>query len=129
MEERRKVPRQKSLLRGCIYFNNRNSTAECLVRDISTHGARLIFADEVTVPEVVELYIPQKDQTHRSQIVWRHANEMGIAFANPEQAANPAEAGDLAERVQKLEHEIELLKRAIKRIKAETTAGSDIEAA
>ena len=128
MEERRKVLRHKSLLRGTIYFNNRNSTADCMVRDISTHGARLIFSDEVTIPDVVELHIPQKEQTFRAQIVWRHANEAGIAFANPEQAANPAEGGDLAERVQKLEHDIELLKRALKRLKSETSSG-DTEAA
>jgi len=128
MDERRKVPRQKSLLRGQIYFNNRNSTAECMVRDISSHGARIIFTDELTIPDVVELYIPQKEQNLRAQIVWRHANEAGVAFAVPEQAANPAEEGDLAERVAKLEREIELLKRALKRLKSETS-GSDIEAA
>ena len=129
MIERRKTSRKKSLLRGCIYFNNRNSTAECVVRDFSAHGARLIFADEVTAPDVVELHIPQKEKTYHSHIVWRHANEMGLAFAVPEQAESPAEAGDLAERVQKLEHEIELLKRAIKRLKTETTPDTEIEAA
>jgi hypothetical protein len=129
MEERRKVARQKSLLRGCVYFNNRNSTADCLVRDISAYGARLVFADEVTIPDVVELYVPQKDQFYRSHIIWRHDTEAGIAFAIPEQVAHPAEAGDLAARVQKLEHEIELLKRVVKRLKAETAPGSEIEAA
>jgi len=128
MEERRKVPRHKSLLRGRIFYNNRNSSADCMVRDISTHGARLIFADEMKIPDVVDLYIPQKEQTLRVQIVWRHANETGIAFAHPEQTANPAEGGDLAERVQKLEHEIELLKRALKRLKSEASS-SDTEAA
>jgi hypothetical protein len=119
MEERRKVPRHKSLLRGRVYFNNRNSTAECLVRDISAQGARLIFADEVMIPDIVDLYIPHKDQTLRAQVVWRNADESGIAFANHEQMAHPAEA-NLAERVQKLEHEIDLLKRVIKRLRADT---------
>lgn len=119
MEERRKVPRHKSLLRGRVYFNNRNSTAECLVRDISAQGARLIFADEVMIPDIVDLYIPHKDQTFRAQVVWRNADESGIAFADHEQMAHPAEA-NLAERVQKLEHEIDLLKRVIKRLRADT---------
>ena len=127
MEERRKVPRHKSLLRGRVYFNNRNSTAECLVRDISAQGARLIFADEVMIPDIVDLYIPQKDQTFRAQVVWRNVDESGIAFADHEQMAHPAEA-NLAERVQKLEHDIDLLKRVIKRLKAETP-GSETEAA
>ena len=129
MEERRKTSRQKSLLRGRVYFNNRSSTAECIVRDISAHGARLIFADEVTVPDVIELYIPQKRQTLRAQIVWRRADEFGVSFSNFELSASPAEDGDLAERVQRLEHEIEMLKRTIKRLKAETTSNIDFEAA
>ena len=128
MEERRKVPRHKSLLRGRVYFNHRNSTAECLVRDISSHGARLIFADEVLMPDVVELYIPAKEQTLRAQVVWRNANESGIAFANHEQMAHPPEAGDLAERVQRLEREIDVLKRFIRRLKTDMP-GSDTEAA
>jgi len=128
MEERRKVTRHKSLLRGRVYFNHRNSTAECLVRDISSHGARLIFADEVLMPDVVELYIPAKEQTLRAQVIWRNANESGIAFANHEQMAHPPESGDLAERVQRLEREIDVLKRFIKRLKIDMP-GSDTEAA
>jgi hypothetical protein len=129
MEERRQVPRHKSLLRGRVYFNHRNSTAECLVRDISAHGARLVFPDDdVLIPDIVDLYIPAKDQTLRAQVIWRNANESGIAFANHEQVAPPAEADGLAERVQKLEHEIDVLKRFIKRLKSEKP-GSDTEAA
>ena len=129
MKERRQVQRQKSLLRGRIYFNNSNSTAECLVRDISTHGARLLFEDEVTIPDIVDLYIPQKERTYRTQIIWRHGTEAGIAFAIPEEAAHAAESGDLAARVKKLEQEIEMLKRTLKRLKSESTAGGDFEAA
>ncbi len=129
MEERRKVARKKSLLRGRIYFNNRNSTAECIVRDISTHGARLLFEDEVTIPDIVDLYIPQKDQTFRAHIVWCHGTEAGIAFAIPEQVVLPADPGGLASRVAKLEHEIELLKRTLKRMKADTKTGDEFEAA
>ena len=133
MKERRLVQRHKSLLRGRIYFNNRNSTAECLVRDISTHGARLLFEDEVTIPDIVELYMPQKRRTYRVHIIWRHDTEVGIAFAIPEEEeeeeAHAAEAGDLAARITKLEYEIEWLKRAIKRLKSESTARGDFEAA
>jgi hypothetical protein len=55
MGERRKATRQKSFLRGCIYFNNRRSAIDCLIRDISASGARLIFSDTVTVPDIVDL--------------------------------------------------------------------------
>jgi hypothetical protein len=126
MEDRRRLPRLKSLLRGRVYFNNRNSTIECLVRDISALGARLAFADDVTIPDVIELYVPHKDQIYRSHTVWRHGSEAGIAFSMPEENAQPD--GDLAERVRRLEHEVEQLRRALRKMKSETPS-SDFEAA
>src|SRR5690242_3061254 len=93
--ERRRAPRQKSFLRGSIHFNNRRSVVDCLIRDISPYGARLIFSDAVTVPDVLELYIPQKEQTLRVHVIWRHGQEVGTAFAQhlPMDSA-PAETAD-----------------------------------
>ena len=48
-----------------VYFNNRRSVADCLIRDISPFGARLIFSDTITTPDTMDLYIPQKEQTLR----------------------------------------------------------------
>lgn len=121
--ERRNAPRQRSLLRGCIYFNNRRGAVDCMVRDLSESGARLTFAGTATIPDTIELYIPQKQQTLRGSVQWRKAGELGVAFV-----AADAETGDadLAERVQKLEAEIAALKRMIRKMKP---AGVDIEAA
>jgi hypothetical protein len=127
MEERRRTPRHKSLLRGRIYYNNRNSSVECLVRDISPHGARLVFVGDLIIPEQVELYIPHREQSYRAHVVWQREGEAGVAFAVPEQA----DAGDmeqLAMRVKRLEYEIESLKRMIRRMKSEPAFG-DSEAA
>ena len=126
-EERRKVPRQKSFLRGMIYYNNRRNAVDCLIRDISPYGARLIFSDSVTTPDVLDLHIPQKDQTIRVHVIWRHGQEVGVAFPQAAQMEPAAETGDLAERVARLEMEIVGLKRILKKIK--TDAGSDFDAA
>lgn len=67
MAERRRATRQKSFLRGCVYFNKRRGAVDCLIREISDEGARIIFSDTVNVPDVVELYIPQKEQTVRAR--------------------------------------------------------------
>ena len=125
--ERRRVSRQKSFLRGMIYFNNRRNAVDCLIRDISPYGARLIFSDAVTTPDVFELYIPQKEQTLRIQVIWRHGQEVGVAFAQATEVDPVAEPGDLAERVAKLEMEIAGLKRVLKKIK--TDAGPDHDVA
>src|SRR6187401_3658842 len=96
--ERRTVTRHKSFLRGMIYFNNRRNVVDCLIRDISPYGARLIFSDAVTTPDVLVLYIPQKEQTLRIHVIWRHGQEVGVAFAQAAHMDPVAEPGDLAER-------------------------------
>src|SRR5580692_9055076 len=53
---------KKSFLRGCVYFDKRRGALECLIRDISDLGARIIFSENVNVPETVELHIPQRNK-------------------------------------------------------------------
>src|SRR6476659_7470121 len=124
--ERRKVARQKSFLRGMIYFNNRRNVVDCLIRDISPYGARLIFSDAVTTPDQLDVYIPQKEQTLRGHVIWRHGQEVGGAFAQAAQLDHVAETGDLAERVARLEMEIAGLKRILKKMKTDTGPEFDV---
>lgn len=127
--ERRRVVRQKSFLRGMVYFNDRRSGLDCLVRDISPYGARLIFSDAVGTPDALDLHIPQKEQTLRTHVIWRHGRELGVAFAEILEVDPRTEAGggDLNERVAKLEAEVTVLKRLLKKLKAD--AGPDAEVA
>jgi hypothetical protein len=128
MMERRKAPRQKSLLRGCIYFNNRRSAVDCLIRDISSDGARLVFSDATAVPDIVDLYIPQKEQTLRSRVKWRHGQEAGVSFEQVAAAASsdpPKETSKLARRVAQLEVEIAALKCILKKMQADG-GGSEV---
>src|SRR6187455_2601734 len=130
--ERRRTARQKSFLRGMIYFNNRRNVVDCLIRDISTYGARLIFSDAVTTPDVLELYIPQKEQTLRIHVIWRHGQEVGVAFAQAAQiepateTGEPASGAGLAERVARLEIEIVGLKRILKKMKTDASPEFDV---
>ena len=125
--ERRRIARQKSFLRGMIYFNNRRSVADCLIRDISAFGARLIFSDTVTTPDVLDLYIPQKEQMLRSQVVWRGGLEVGVAFPQAFQTESATSGpGDLADRVAKLEAEMAVIKRTLKKLKADAGPDPDI---
>ena len=133
--ERRRIARQKSFLRGMIYFNNRRSAVDCLIRDISPYGARLIFSDAVTTPDVLDLYIPQKEQTLRVHVIWRLGQEVGVAFAQAAQVdpavEQPNDPGSspgqgLAERVARLEIEILGLKRMLKKIKADSGPEFDV---
>lgn len=117
--ERRRTTRQKSFLRGVIHFNNRKSVLDCLVRDISPYGARLIFSGAITIPDVLDLHIAQKEQTLRAHVIWRHGREVGVAFAQHIAMEGFVEGGDLADRVQRLETEIAALKRLLRQFKAD----------
>src|SRR4051794_26161018 len=113
MGERRRSTRQKSFLRGCIYFNNRRSATDCLVRDISASGARLIFSEAVSIPEVVELHLPHKEQALRAQVQWRRGDEVGVAFGTQKRSSDHSTDRELLERVEKLESEIASLRKIL----------------
>jgi hypothetical protein len=128
--ERRRAVRQKSFLRGNIQFNNGRSTADCLIRDISLYGARLTFSDTITTPDVIDIYIPQKDHTYRCHVVWRHGPELGVEFTQAA-GASPVEhnpdPGDMIGRIERLEAEIAAMRKMLKRLKAD--AGPDVDVA
>ena len=127
MAERRGAQRQKSFLRGWVYFNKRTRSLDCLIRDFSEHGARIIFSENVSVPDVVELHIPQKQKTLRARVQWRHGDEIGLAFPDAVRAADGGDA--LGLRVAQLESEIAALKKLVKKLRAEVAPAEDADAA
>ena len=116
MEERRSVSRQKSFLQGRILFNNRRTTVDCLIRDFSEIGARLNFDRMISLPDVVELFIPVKDETRRAKIIWRNADEVGVSFnfdeGSPSLVPGIPQA-DWGARIHKLEHDVAALQRKL----------------
>jgi hypothetical protein len=129
MLERRRLVRKKSFLRGSITFNNGRAAVDCLIRNISDLGAHVTFSDAVTIPDLVDLYIPQKEQTVRARVLWRHGRDLGMSFPDAEERQSPStHVGELAARVTHLEAEIATLRRMLKRMKT-GAAGDDTEAA
>jgi hypothetical protein len=128
MGERRASARQRSFLRGRILLNNRQVVLDCLVRDLSEHGARLIFPEMPSIPAVVELHIPQKEQTLRAHVQWRQGEEVGVTFAAAE-AVPPSDTAVLAARIEALETEVAAMRRMLKRLKADIAAGKESDAA
>ena len=66
--------------RSSSRYNNRRSSVDCLVRDVSDAGAKLVFAGAVTIPDVVELYLSNKEEVRRARIEWRKSDETGVSF-------------------------------------------------
>ncbi len=112
--EQRQDIRKRTFLKGRILFNKGASSMDCLIRDMSETGARLELSETSTLPEVFDLYIPQKDETFRATLRWRRDGGVGIAFADqakpaaaaPEAASTPdASIGVLLRRIAELEAE------------------------
>jgi hypothetical protein len=132
MSERRHAGRRKSFLRGLVYFDNKNGGLNCIVRDLSNDGARIIFSENVTLPDVIDLHIVQKKKTLRARVTWRRGSEIGLGFgaakADPviEEHLDPVV---LAKRVVELEAEIAALRKILKRMKREQDHPHDDEVA
>jgi PilZ domain len=113
MTERRTAARKKSFLQGRIFFNNRRTSVDCLIRDFCEHGARLKFSGMTATPDVVELHIPNRDESYRARVQWRNADEMGVVFEaeNGAPPLAPAAPADWSARIHKLEHDLGVLQR------------------
>ena len=84
MIERRRVQRGKTFLGGSIGYGYSGITIDCIVRDISPNGAKVIFSDAIPVPNDVDLVIAQHGKTHPARFVWRRGSEAGVVFPDVE---------------------------------------------
>ena len=114
MSEHRSSPRIRSLLGGRIEFNHRQSTMDCLVREMSEGGAKLEVTHSVTIPDEFDLVIPSKDQHFHAVVRWRQAKFLGVEFMN----LQPAVAPDYPELVRKLRDENEALRKELAELKS-----------
>ena len=130
MSERRINRRQKSFLRGYVYFDRRRGVMSCLVRDLSGDGARILFSENVTIPDVINLHIPLREQTFRCKVQWRRGDEIGLTIPEAGAAApTSTQESELIQRVAHLETEISTLRRTVKLLRRENRREPDFEAA
>ena len=120
MDEKRTSPRLRSFLKGRVVFNGGQTSLECLIRDVSSAGARLELSASITLPDRFELYLPHRDTTSKVHVQWRRGSQIGVAFDQVESApVMPAAPHDVAARVQQLEAEVGLLRLLLAQMRAE----------
>ncbi len=88
--DKRVNDRIRSFLRAQIIFNNRMTTIDCIVKNISPTGARVALNDTLAVPTEFEIYIPQRGCSHHARLVWRDKDSIGIDFLDAQQPAAAA---------------------------------------
>ncbi len=124
MSQQRTSIRQKSLLRGIVYFENNPFAADCVVRDLSDSGARLEFlAPPTSGAARLDLQIPVKGERHRCRIIWRSEMEFGVGFVDAP-VAHDVEA--MVQRMKRLEGEIASLKQIVRALQRNDRASSAV---
>lgn len=86
MDERRKTRRGRVLYGAAIDFNGRQSIHDCVIRNYSSDGARIEFAEGTALPETVNLTIRHRGETIQAKTVWQHQDQAGLAFAHDDDA-------------------------------------------
>jgi len=76
----RKAPRRRVLKAGLIAFNNRHSTLQCTVRDMSEGGARLLVGGSIAAPDTFELLVELDGLEVSCAVVARATNEVRVKF-------------------------------------------------
>ena len=116
MLNRRQSVRDKVLYRGVAEINERGSTMDCVVRDISEQGACVEFDQRVKLPEQMNLTIARKGRSYLARLVWRQANKIGLAFRI---MTSDTPVSDLDERLRRSEIKKRQLQRRIKKLVGE----------
>jgi PilZ domain len=83
MVDRRRIARTRISTPALVIANDGSLVWKCIVRDITSLGARLEFQDAPVLPTAFNLTFDGKT-LRRCHLKWRIANEVGVSFQTPE---------------------------------------------
>jgi hypothetical protein len=115
MRDRRKTVRTRTYLGAQIAFNQRSCVMDCLIRNFSPEGAKLVFSNTVTVPQEFDLSIAKQERTLRVRMIWRRADEVGVAICGQQSRPAPIPL-DLVRRLKACEAERATLERRVEQL-------------
>ena len=115
-QERRRSPRNRTFVGGQLIFNQRRSTLDCTVRNLSEDGALVRVSQTVALPDIVELYLPAKRESHMARIRWRDQEHSGLEFLRETTTPAQPDQLDLMRRIKQLEHENTQLRARIEQL-------------
>ena len=116
MQDRRQSPRDKVFYGAVAEINERGSTMDCVVRNISESGACVEFGDAARLPEEMNLSVARKGRSFLARLIWRQANKVGLAFRI---MTSDTPVSDLDERLRRSEIKKRQLQRRIKELLGE----------
>src|SRR5215813_5192293 len=115
MQDRRKEGRSPAYLGGQITTDRRLVSIDCLVRNTSGRGARLVVPSAMLLPEIFELHIPKKNCAYRVRACWRREDDLGVEVVPLADSDSPIPLA-MARKVKRLEEENAGLRRKLEGI-------------
>jgi hypothetical protein len=82
MDEKRAVSRRRTYLEAQLSSQDGIAWAQGVVRNLSDAGA-LIESANASIPDTLNLSIPQTGLRTRARVAWRHADRTGLRFDAP----------------------------------------------
>ena len=79
MAERRKYPRVR-VLKGAKIVIGTSSVLDCVVRDLSSTGARIEIPNAIGLPEALDVTFDGGHTFRPCRLKWRTLNETGVEF-------------------------------------------------
>jgi hypothetical protein len=78
MQERRRIHRTRVFKAAKLFGHD--CTADCVVWDISTYGARVVLVSTACIPSTFDLTFDGARTLRSCRVVWRSQMEIGVKF-------------------------------------------------
>ncbi len=85
----RRATRRRTLKQATIAYGGRHLTIECVVRDLSATGARLVVEHAASVPDTFELLIELDGLEAQCEVIWRNRTTVGVRFEQAPRHVEP----------------------------------------
>jgi hypothetical protein len=79
MAERRKHRRSRVLKSAKLILGS-SSVIDCVVRNLTNNGARIVVDNSIILPEHLQLTFDGGRTSYACRVVWRRLNETGLEF-------------------------------------------------
>ena len=80
MQDRRQVQRTRVLKGAKIIFNDRSSTFDCTVLNLTNAGSCICVPSSIGVPNSFELSFDGSRSSRDCRVIWRTESKLGVSF-------------------------------------------------
>jgi len=80
--EKRIAPRRNTMILATIVFGGGLSRMDCVIRNLSSSGAKLEVPVVKVLPQQFDLMVPNH-KTKQCRVAWRSIRELGVEFSEP----------------------------------------------